>query len=74
MKSMVEELLVIVAGSAQKSGAVQVATPPKGGSKLMAPQKPGIRKATKALSRTSKAQEVSPENLIPFDEDELKSF
>jgi methyl-accepting chemotaxis protein len=73
MKSMVSQI-VAMAGSAQKSGAVHVATPPKGGSKLMAPQKPGIRKATKALSRTSKAQEVSPENLIPFDEDELKSF
>uniref|UniRef100_A0A7C4RI34 Methyl-accepting chemotaxis protein n=1 Tax=Desulfatirhabdium butyrativorans TaxID=340467 RepID=A0A7C4RI34_9BACT len=72
MKHMVEEILTIIAGSKNKPAAIQVASPPKKSVKRSASQLP-VRKPMHAVASKGKT-EVSPEKLIPFDEDELKSF
>ena len=73
MKHMVEEMLTIIAGSKNKPGAIRVATPPKTSAKKRSTSKLPARKSVQAPA-ASGTREVSPENLIPFDDDELKSF
>lgn len=73
MKHMVEEIFAIIAGSTNKPAALQVATPPKTPVTKRRTSRLPVRKTGQQVT-ASGSREVSPENLIPFDDDDLKSF
>ncbi len=78
MKAMVQELLLLVigtstlqAGASVKKSPAAATTGKQGKRTPMLPAKQG---KTTALARPRSKQEVHPEEIIPFDEDELKKF
>jgi methyl-accepting chemotaxis protein len=85
MKAYVQDLIVVVGGTAGTSGGARrspVASKKKEGSKVALPAGGGFASAKPALkvhkgngsSKTLKASDPAPSQVIPFDDDDLGAF